>query len=147
LRTRSVRGRPLAGTSIQPALPPSKWHCLRTPGRSRAQREDDHGQIARPPDPELPLHRNILRLEKLHQALMSPFPAESGLFDAAERGGGIRDEASVESDHSEIQFLAEAQRASQVARVNIGYQTVLGRVSASNHFLLRPEALDWCYRT
>src|SRR3954454_16393801 len=47
---------------------------------------------------ELPTHRHILRLEKLHQAIMRAFAADAGLLHAAERRGRVGHQPAVEPD-------------------------------------------------
>src|SRR5437588_7673391 len=42
--------------------------------------------------PQSPIHRNVLRLHELHQALMRALAPQAGLLGAAERRGRIGDE-------------------------------------------------------
>ena len=59
----------------------------------------------------LPIHRDILRLEKFHQPFMRAFAADAALLHAAERRGRIGDETAIEADHAEIEFLRHAHAA------------------------------------
>src|SRR5215212_4237331 len=95
------------------------------------------------PSPFLPplaqVHRHVLRLEVLLDSLLAALAAEAGLLHAAERRGGVRDEALVEADHAGLQPLAYADRALEVARVDVGHQAVLRVVRGVDRVLLGLE--------
>ena len=58
-----------------------------------------------------PIHRDILRLEKFHHALMGALAADAALLGAAERRGGIGDQPAVKPDHAEIELFRYPQAA------------------------------------
>src|ERR1039457_6701988 len=73
-------------------------------------------------------HGDVLRLEVLPDALEAALAAEAGLLDAAEGRGGVGHDALVEADHAGLDLLADAEGASEVAREDVGHETVLGAV-------------------
>ena len=83
----------------------------RTTPLERECRRPDHRR-----DPALPLDRDVLGLEKLHDAVMRALAADAGLLHAAERRRRIGDEAAVQADHAEIELFGEGQSALQIAR-------------------------------
>ena len=64
----------------------------------------------------------------LVDAFGAAFAAQAGLLDAAERGGGVGDDAGVEADHAELDLLGHAEQPVEVLRVDVGGQAVLGGV-------------------
>ena len=53
-----------------------------------------------------------------------PFAADTGLLDTAERRSRVGDQAAIEPDHSRLDGFRRPQASSQVARVEVGGQTV-----------------------
>src|SRR5262249_45103271 len=90
----------------------------------------------------LPTHRNILRFEEFHHALMGAFAAEPGLLGAAERRGRIGDQASIETHHPEIELLRNPHATVQVLRIQVGNQAVFGRIGALDCLVFALEGLD-----
>ena len=66
--------------------------------------------------------------------------AEAGGLDAAERRGRVGDEALVEADHAGLELLDDAERALDVARVDVGDEAVLGVVGGGDRRVLVVEA-------
>ena len=66
--------------------------------------------------------------------------AEAGGLDAAERRGGVGDHALVEADHAGLEALDDAERALEVARVDVGDEPVLRVVGRGDRGLLVVEA-------
>src|SRR5260370_24289234 len=63
----------------------------------------------------LHVHRDVLRLEVLADALEAALAAEARLLDTAEGRGGVRDDSLGEPDHPPFDGLADRERAAQVA--------------------------------
>ena len=59
---------------------------------------------------------------------------------------GVRDHALVEADHPGLEPLDHAQRALEVARVDVGDEAVLGVVGRGDRLVLVGEALDRRHR-
>src|SRR5581483_2555654 len=90
----------------------------------------------------LPAHRHILRLEEFHHPLVRPFAAKPGLLRAAERRRRIRNQAAVEADHSEIEFLRHPHAATEVLCIEISNQAVFRIVGPLDRLLFGLEGLD-----
>src|SRR5438132_10003344 len=88
------------------------------------------------------IHRHVLRLEVLPDALEAALAPEARLLDAAERSGGVGDDPLVEPHHPRLERLAHAERALQVARVDVGDEPVLRAVGRRERLLLGGEARD-----
>ena len=73
---------------------------------------------------------------------MRAFAAETALLDAAEGGGRIGYETTVEADHAAFQPLRDPQSASEVAGVDIGDQSVFRIVRRGDRLLLGFEGGD-----
>src|SRR6185312_16353456 len=111
------------------ALPARRWRAPRP--RAPAPRQ--------PPPPRArsgpgrggrrsQVHRDVLDLEVLVDALGAALAAEPGLLDAAERRRRVGDETLVEAHHPRLQRLDDAERALDVAGVDVGDEPVLGVV-------------------
>src|SRR6478736_5795030 len=92
--------------------------------------------------PRSPRHRDVLRLQKLHQPFVRAFAADARLFHAAERRGRVGDESAVEPDHAELELLGDAHAAAHVLGIEVGNETVLGVIGALDHLALGFEGLD-----
>src|ERR1700690_4090961 len=90
----------------------------------------------------LQAHRDVLGLQVLADSLEAALATEARLLDPSERSGGVRDDALVETDHPRLQALADAERALQVTRVDVGDETVLGEVGGGQRLLLGGERGD-----
>src|SRR6185312_9366741 len=75
-------------------------------------------------------------------ALAPALAAEARLLDAAEGGAGAGDHALVEADHPGLEALDDAERALDVARVDVGDEPELGGVGRGDRVLLGGEAAD-----
>src|SRR5690606_30623645 len=87
-----------------------------------------------------PGRRHVLGLHELQEPLGAPLAAEAALLGAAERGGRVRDQASVEADHPALQALRQAQAAGQVGGVEVADEAVLGVVDRRQQLRLVLEA-------
>ena len=64
-----------------------------------------------------PTHRNVLRLQKLHQPLVRTLAANAGLLHAAEGRGRIGHKPAIETDHAEIKLFGHTHAAAEITRV------------------------------
>src|SRR5215831_2762872 len=55
--------------------------------------------------PRSPRHRDVLRLQKLHQPFVRALAADARLLHAAEGRGRVGDKPAVEPDHAELELL------------------------------------------
>src|SRR5215475_7981753 len=89
-----------------------------------------------------PCHRDVLRLQKLHQPFVRAFATDARLLHAAEGRGRIGDEPAVEPDHAELELLGDAHATAHVLGVEVRDEAVLGVVRALDHLALGFEGLD-----
>src|SRR5215207_9559224 len=85
---------------------------------------------------KLSVERKVLRLEELHQAVMSAFAPEAALLGAAERRRRVGHDAAIEPDHAGLDSLADGHRPPQVAAADEGHQAVLGVVGPPHGLVL-----------
>src|SRR5215204_1651206 len=90
--------------------------------------------------------RDVLRLEVLFEALVTALATETRLLDPAEGRGGVRDHALVQADHACLETLDHAERAPQVARVDVGYEAILRVVGRGDRLLFGVEREDRGHR-
>mgnify|MGYP003346068827 CR=1 FL=1 len=86
-----------------------------------------------------PARRDVLRFEEFLEALVRALAADARLLHAAKRRGWIGHEATIETDHAEVELLGDAQAATQVLRVEIRDETVFGVVGDLDGLLLGAE--------
>src|SRR5690606_12063412 len=67
---------------------------------------------------------HVLRLEVLVDPLGAALATDARLLDAAERCGGVRNDADVESHHARVQALYKPLAAREVAREDVADETV-----------------------
>src|SRR5664279_3118764 len=77
---------------------------------------------------ELPGCGDVLVFEVFVDAFEAAFPADAGLFDPAEGGGGVGDEAAVQSDHADVETFRDPQAPGEVGGVHEPEEPVLGGV-------------------
>src|SRR5258707_15765384 len=92
--------------------------------------------------PRSPRHRDVLRLQKLHQPFVRALAADARLLHAAEGRGRVGDEPAVEPDHAELELLGDAHAAAHVLGIEVGDETVFGVIGALDHLALGFEGLD-----
>src|SRR5215472_605817 len=92
--------------------------------------------------PRSPRHRDVLRLQKLHQPFVRTLATDARLLHATEGRGRIGDEPAVEPDHAELELLGDAHAAAHVLGVEVRDEAVLGIVRAFDHLALGFEGLD-----
>src|ERR1041385_7318438 len=84
--------------------------------------------------------QHIFDLEKVFDAVLGALPADAGLLHAAERRDLGRDDSLVDADDSVFERLGNAHDAADVARIEIGGETVFGGVGDADWFRLILEA-------
>src|SRR6266545_6039292 len=85
------------------------------------------------------VHRHVLDLEVLVDALGAALAAEAGLLDPAERRRRVGHHALVEADHAGLQGLNHPEGALEVGGVDVGDQPELGVVGGGHGRLLGVE--------
>src|SRR5262245_58487033 len=80
-----------------------------------------------------PCHRDVMRLQKLHQPFVRALASDTRLLHAAEGRGRIGDEPAVEPDHAELELLGDAHAAAHVLGVEVRDEAVLGIVRALDY--------------
>src|SRR5215217_2812177 len=85
-------------------------------------------------------HGDVLDAQVLVDALRPALAAEAGRLHAAERRGRVGDDALVEADHAGLELLDDAERALDVARVDVRHEPVLGVVRRGDRGVLVVEA-------
>ena len=75
------------------------------------------------------------------------FAAEARVFDAAERGRGVGDDALVDTDHADLELFADPQRPGQVAGERVGDKPELGVVGAADGLVVGGERRHRCDRS
>ncbi len=71
---------------------------------------------------------DVLGVEVFLDAFEAAFASQSGLLDAAERCGGVGDNAGVQAEHAGLELFAHPDAAVQVAGEDVRHQPVLGIV-------------------
>src|ERR1700676_575739 len=72
----------------------------------------------------LPVDRDVFLLEEFEHAFMGAFAADARLLDPAERRCRIGNDAPIESDHAGLDLLGDMKSLGQIARENVGDNTV-----------------------
>src|SRR5215211_5465983 len=93
------------------------------------------------------VHRDVLDLEVLVDALGAALAPEAGLLHAAERRRGGGQEALVGADHPGLEPLHDPEGALDVAREDVGDEAVLRVVGGGDGGLLVVEGRDGRDRT
>src|SRR5919197_775163 len=134
----SASGAPATRAAARPPQRPGPGTRPGTPavGGRRGRRLVGAAAITPPPSE---VHRHVLDLEELVDALGAALAAEAGLLDPAERRRRVGDHALVEPDHAGLQALHHPERPPQVAGVDVGDQAELGVVGGRDGGLLVVE--------
>ena len=89
---------------------------------------------------ELELNEHRLEVQEFVDAVFRAFAADAGFLDAAEGGDFRGDEACVHADHAELQALADAPGAGEIAREGVGGEARAAVVGEAECVLLGLEA-------
>src|SRR4051812_9114739 len=66
------------------------------------------------------IQRDRSEVQVVLDALPATLPAETGVLDAAERGGGLGHQAPVQAHHPDLERLGDAERPADVPGVEVG---------------------------
>jgi hypothetical protein len=95
----------------------------------------------------LPAHRDILRLQELHQPFVRAFTANARLLHTTKRRSRIRNKAPIYSDHAEVELFLHSHAAAQILGVEIGDEAILRVIGAPDHVFLGFERLQRGHRS
>src|SRR5918994_6554633 len=121
--------------ALDPAMPRSSDHAAR--------------HIVRLSPGNLPadLGRHVLDLEVLVDALVAALAPESRVLHSPELSRRVRDQPSVQSHHSGLQPLDDAERPVEVARVRVRHEAEAGVVGGAERLVVRREGRDRRHRS
>ena len=87
----------------------------------------------------LPARSDIFGLAEFEDAVVRALPAKSALLGAAKGRCGVGNHAAIKTHHAALHLLADAQPAGQIAREDIGDETIFTGIGRGDHFVLGVE--------